>query len=145
MDKRSLEVQRGGLLLWMQQQFDNLGFTGMIVFDGGHQMPNECEISYRSPLEIAYTPKGQSADAFIIQSLSYLKNPKLATVVSNDKGLLSQCKEFSPNSMSCEPFVQWLLKKSKKKKDRQRPTLKESAYQIDRLTKIFEERLNSDE
>jgi predicted RNA-binding protein with PIN domain len=144
-DQRSLEIQRGGLLTWMQQQFSSLNLTGIIVFDGGHQFANECDISYRSPLEIAYTPKGKSADLYIVECLSYLKNPKIATIVTNDKGLLSHCREYSSNSLSSESFVQWLLKKSKRKKDRARHTPKESSYQIDRLTKIFEERLKSDE
>lgn len=144
-DKRSLEIQRGGLLSWMQKQFSDHNLTGIIVFDGGSQIANECDVSYRSPLEIAYTPKGKSADAHIIDSLSYMKNPKIATIVTNDKGLLGQCREYSSNSMSSESFIQWLLKKSKSKKQRLKVTPKETSFQIDRLTKIFEDRLKSED
>jgi len=144
-DMRSLEIQRGGLLKWMQIQFSQLNLTGMIVFDGGNQMFNECDISYQSPLEIAYTPKGQSADAYIVECLNHLKTAKITTIVTNDKGLLSHCRPFTSKSMSSQAFIRWILKKSKNKKDRQRQVPKESSYQIDRMTKIFEDLLNSEE
>ena len=145
-DQKSFQIQREGLLLWMQKQFDNLGLTGIVVFDGGHQMPYECEISYQSPLEIAYTPRGQTADSYIVERLSDFSNTgtQTATVVTNDKGLLGHCRSYSPQTMSSESFVRWLIKKSEKKETVKQKVLKESPFQIDRLTKIFEARLKTD-
>jgi predicted RNA-binding protein with PIN domain len=146
-DRTSFEVQREGLLIWMQKQFDDLNLTGIVVFDGGHQMPYECEISYQSPLEIAYTPKGQTADAYIVERLSYFSNTgtQTASVVTNDKGLIGHCRTYSPQMMSNESFVQWLMKKSKKIQVSKKKVLKESSFQVDRLTRIFEEKLRSEE
>jgi predicted RNA-binding protein with PIN domain len=150
-DSQSFQIQRDGLLSWMQRQFSELNLSGIVVFDGGHQMPQKCEqaceISYQSPLEIAYTPKGQSADAYIIERLSYFKNTgtETATVVTNDKGLLNQCEPFRPQTLSSQAFVKWLLKKSKQKAVVKRAPRQETPFQIDRLTKIFEEKLKEDE
>lgn len=140
-DQHTLQIQRGTLLKWMQKQFDFLNISGVVVFDGGHPT-DEYDISYRSPLEIVYTPKGISADQYIVEHLSCLKNSKLATIVTNDKGLLSHCRSYTAKSLGCEPFVQWLMKKSKKIKVSQRKVLQESPSEVDRLTKLFEERLN---
>jgi predicted RNA-binding protein with PIN domain len=95
-------------------------------------------------MELAFTPKGQSADENILERVEALKNRKSATVVTNDLGLKRQAGAFGAKTMSNDEFLDWLLKRAAKRK-RKQATTKESPQEIERLTKIFEQRLKDDQ
>jgi len=138
--KESMEKKRARLVLWIQREFKQMKLHGIIVFDGAHRRDEESGLSYPNPMELAYTPKGQSADQYILDRVEALKNRKNAMVVSNDRGLKSQASAMGAKTMGNDEFIDWLLKRAVKKKAKQLPA-KDSPYQIERLTKIFEERL----
>jgi hypothetical protein len=140
--KQSLAVQRGNLILYLQKRFASLKLKGMIVFDGAHRRNEESGLSYRSPLEIAYAPKGQSADAYIVERIESSKNPKLIAVVTNDRGLGMHARSHGAKVLSNESFIRYLHKIKRKQK---KADVKESPKNIERLSKIFEERLEKGE
>ena len=116
---------------------------GALVFDGSHRRDEESGLSYQNPLELVYTPKGQSADEYIIEQLERLKNCKSITVVTNDQGLRKIAGALKANVQSNRSFLTWLAKRSKRKKGKL-PVIRETSQQIERLIKIFEERLKHD-
>jgi predicted RNA-binding protein with PIN domain len=138
--KESIEKKRVRLVLWIKQAFKRMRLHGIIVFDGAHQKDEESGLAYPSPIELAFTPKGQSADENILERVEALKNRKNATVVTNDLGLKRQAGAFGAKTMSNDEFLEWLLKRSAKKKRKRLPT-QESPQEIARLTEIFEQRL----
>jgi predicted RNA-binding protein with PIN domain len=141
--KHPLSHQRKKIIQILQTQFASLQLKGMIVFDGSHKRDEESGLSYANPLDIAYTPKGQTADEYIVEKLQWESKRHLITVVSNDRGLLRHAQELGGKTQSNESFINY-LKKRKSKNKKQKFELKETQKNIDRLLKIFEERLNNE-
>lgn len=136
--KKKLQTLREEAILFLQKQFKLRKITGQLVFDGA----KEKEFSYPSPLIVVFAPKGQSADAYIVEQLEGAKHPKQMTVVTNDKGLARHAKSNGAKVLENEEFLHWLMKKRVKTTVRE-PV--ESKHQFDRLLQIFEERFRSDE
>lgn len=137
-------VKRKEMIDWLRAQFRQKKLQGTLVFDGSHRREEESGLSYPSPLEIAFTPKGQSADAYIIEQLSSVRNKKTCTVVTDDRGLVRHAQEQGVPVLSNTAFLRWLNKQGKKA-EQDKPSSKETSHQMDRLQKIFEERLESEE
>lgn len=140
----TLHIQRGKLIRWIQKEFGKMSLQGAVVFDGAHKRGEESGLSYPSPLEVAYTPKGQTADQYILEQIEGLKNRRAVTVVTNDLGLRRHARCMEAKTQSNESFLSWLLKRSKMRKAKPR-TITESPQQIKRLLEIFEDRLNKEE
>jgi predicted RNA-binding protein with PIN domain len=139
-NEKTLRTQRQNLIRWIQRSFASLNLSGTLVFDGAHRREEESGFSYPSPLEVVYTPKGQSADSFIVEQLGSLKSCKCVTVITNDTGLRRHAQSAGAKTQSNEAFLQWLLKKERKNTKKPK-ALKETDFQIQRLTEIFEERM----
>jgi predicted RNA-binding protein with PIN domain len=138
--KGSFRDTREQLISSLQSKFKELGLTGCLIFDGAHKRDEESGRSYSNPLEIIYTPKGQNADSYLIEKIRMLKNPKEATLVTNDQGLIRQANVCKAHVQSIEKFIQFLDKKSKKPTDRKLE--KETPHNLSRLLKIFLSRLD---
>jgi len=137
-EEKSLSSQRQTLIRFLQKQFVVRQIKGTLVFDGARKREEESGLSYRSPLEIVYAPKGQSADAYIIEQIAIDMAPKQIVVVTNDRELYRQVRALGAQGQGIRTFIQWLKKKGAKKKTRR---VQDSPQNIDRLLKIFEERL----
>lgn len=138
--KESLRTLRQKIVRYLQKKFALKKLSGMLIFDGSHRREEESGLSYPSPLIVAYAPKGQSADAYIVEQIEISKSPKQITVVTNDKGLIRHAKSAGAKVLANEAFITWL---SKQKTTETKP--QETSYHIKRLEKIFLERLERDE
>jgi len=136
--KNNFQALRQQVIRALQKQFARRKISGMVVFDGAHRRDEESGLSYPSPLVVAYAPKGQSADEYIVEWIEGAKHPKQIIVVTNDRGLGRHAKSAGAKVQSNDEFIQWLHKR-KKKISTVEP--KETQQNIDRLLKIFEERL----
>lgn len=139
--KESLQTLRQKVIHTLQKHFARRKISGMLVFDGAHKRDEESGLSYPSPLIVAYAPKGQSADQYIVERIQIAANPKQITVVTNDRGLGRHAKSAGAKVQPNDEFIVWLNKR--KKKSTMEP--KETQQNIDRLLKIFEERLKNEE
>jgi len=142
-ENQPLEVRRGHLIAWIQQVFAKINCKGMIVFDGSRRSDEDYGLSYSSPMEVAYTPKGQTADQYILDQIEQIKDKKAVIVVTNDLMLKRHIHALSAKTMSSTAFLQWVSKQKQKKKSG-KPVIRESTSQIERWLKIFEERLKID-
>jgi predicted RNA-binding protein with PIN domain len=140
--KDNLRTLRTKVIHTLQKQFAKREITGTLVFDGAHRRDEESGFSYASPLTIVYAPKGQSADDYIVELIETAKNPKQITVVTNDGGLSRRAKSYRAKVQSNEAFITWLGKKKKREKEIEP---KDTQRNMDRLLKIFEERLKQEE
>ena len=140
--KNNFQTLRQQVISALQKQFARRKISGMIVFDGAHRRDEESGLSYPSPLIAAYAPKGQSADEYIVEWIEKSKHPKQITVITNDRGLERHVKSAGAKVQPNDEFIQWLHKR-KKRTSTIEP--KETQQNIDRLLKIFEERLNNEE
>lgn len=110
-----------------------------LVFDGDYEWGDQSGLAYFSHLLVAFSPKNQTADEYILEKISYSSTPSLYTVVSEDQGLLRSAKSLSARTKSIESFLHW-LKKCNKTSDEEKPQ-KENEIHLERLRKIFEKRL----
>lgn len=140
----SLENQRHSLIIFFQKQFKIHALKGVVVFDGSHQRDEETGISYKSPLEIVYAPKGQSADSYIVEKISLSRAPHQITVVTNDRGLAVHARSKGAKVQSIHSFFSYLKKQRTKKICKQKREMKDTPQNIKRLTEIFEERLKNE-
>lgn len=113
----------------------------MIVFDGKHLREEESGLSYPSPLIIAFAPKGQNADSYIVEKIETSPSSHNITVITDDKKLVEHVRGLGAKRMSNSSFLKWLYKKGpdvspKKEKD--------SQAEIKRLKNIFEKRLSDE-
>ena len=141
-EKSAFATQRQELVSYFREKFEILDILGELIFDGSHKRDEESGRVYRSPLTIIYTPKGQSADAYIIEKIEQTKNPKEITVVTLDGGLTRQAKGLQAHVQKPLSFIQFLQKKSEKPVAEK--NFKETKRNIDILLKIFEDRFRND-
>ena len=144
--KKTLQSQRQTIIRSLQNEFAQLGLEGTIVFDGSQVRGEQSGLSYKSPLVIAYSFSGETADQYIIEKIETSSKPTELTVVTNDKTLSSTARGVGAQTMNLKAFLSFLEKKHGKKKGLQeeRRPVTESKREIDRLLKIFEERLDQD-
>jgi predicted RNA-binding protein with PIN domain len=140
--KDTLQTIREKVIHSLKMQFAKRNISGTLVFDGAHRKDEETGLSYPSPLIVAYAPKGQSADDYILEIVQFSKSPAQFTVVTNDKGLQRQAGHAGAKLKTNDDFIRW-LKKPKKQKEKPEP--KETEKNINRLLKIFEERFEKGE
>jgi predicted RNA-binding protein with PIN domain len=118
--------------------------AGLLVFDGRVRHGEESGRSYPSPLEVIYTPKGQSADHFIVERIESMENPCDATVVTNDRGLMAHVRPLGAKTMVNPEFIEWLLTR-KKSVSTSKPKYADTKQNIERLLRIFEKRLEEED
>lgn len=136
--KKSLQSLRESIIRELQKKFAKRKLSGTLVFDGAHRKDEESGLSYPTPLIVAYAPKGQSADAYIVERIEMSLTPKQIIVVTNDRGLAGHAKSSGAKVQLNDEFIHWLTKK------RNTGAVKEpveSKPNFDRLLQIFEERL----
>lgn len=143
--KSSLRSQRQNVVQLLQKEFSHLGLEGIVIFDGSHQADEQSGLSYKSPLVIAYSPKGQTADQYILEKLESAKIPSDITVVTNDKSLASQARALGAHSSTLKMFYSQLERKHKKKNVDEKKPSQSSKRELDRLAKIFEQRIDENE
>lgn len=126
------------MIHYFQNVFSTLELSGFLIFDGSHKKDEQSGKVYKSPLEITYTPKGQTADCYILEMISHQKNKKSITVVTNDSGLKRQARSYGVKVLSCEDFIDFLERK--KKPSHPVKLVKDSPHQMQRLLQIFEKK-----
>lgn len=145
--KPSLQSQRQTIIRSLQKEFSLLSLEGTIIFDGSHRREEQSGLSYRSPLVIAYSPSGETADQYILEKIETAATPSQITVVTDDRSLASQARSLGAQTNSLSAFLAQLKKKHAKRRKNgeelhaQRP-FKETEKEFARLLKAFEERLN---
>lgn len=127
------------MIQYLKDLFEKLDLGGLLIFDGSHKRDEESGRGYQSPLEIIYTPKGLSADLYILEILECQNNKRAVTLVTNDEGLKRQARALGVNVKSCEDFIHFLERKKPKQKSFE--VIKESKHNFERLLKIFEDNL----
>lgn len=143
--KKSLQFQRQTIIRSLQKEFKSLHLEGTIVFDGRHRHDEESGLSYQSPLIIAYSHKGQTADQAIIEKLETAPAASQITVVTDDRFLATTARGFKARTMGLQAFIALLEKKHTQKRLKREELLeerpiKETPKNMARLLKEFEER-----
>lgn len=143
--KKSLESKRDLLLSFLNEQADAFHLQLTVIFDAAVDKHQEFSRHHRKHLEIIYTSAKQSADECILTLLEETRKPHGYMVITSDRELKSRAKALGANTQTIDEFLTELSgktkKKQKKRQEAQQVTVKDSPQNIERLRKIFEERL----
>lgn len=137
--KGPFENKREDLVSYFQRKFKELKWRGHLVFDGDHIPYEESGRGYESPLEIIYSPRGQSADSYILEKIEFSKRPQNYTLISNDRHLSKEAKALGAYTIENQAFIKLIEKKTKKQPKEK--DYHESPKNFERLLREFEKRL----
>jgi len=142
---KDLRAKREKMVELLQEKLSALDLSLTIVFDGSHYRGEESGFQYLPSLQIIFTPKGQSADEYILEKLSHTLHPSEYTIVTSDKALSQKCRGLGAHTKNIADFMRWASKKSTLHDEKERePTFKDSKKNIERLLKIFEKKFQED-
>ncbi len=142
---KKFESQREVVIDFLQEKAIFLNINIHLVFDGykqNQQLPN---ILYYDNLKVIYTSKGQTADDYILEQIFLSKTPNQIIVVTSDNTLTIKAKQMHAQTKSIESFIDWISKKEfqiKKNKHIEEENFVDTKKNIERLLKIFEEKMN---
>jgi predicted RNA-binding protein with PIN domain len=144
--KKNLQSQRETVIRSLQKEFKCLHLHGTIVFDGRYFHGEQSGLSYHSPLTIAYSHSGESADQYIVEKLETASAPGEITVVTDDRFLAAAARSHGARTLQLNAFLVQIEKKHTKRRLKKQELLderpfKESQREQQRLLKAFEERL----
>ncbi len=145
-DYKTLQRQKNQILAQLEAFASTFRLHLTFIFDGKHKAPAEALRGHLRAIEIIYTPESQSADDYIIQQIEHHPRPSHITIVSSDREVSGKSKQFGAKTQTIEEFLSFLLTKERKRKKESRPppSFKDTDFHIERLRKIFEEKLDSE-
>lgn len=85
----------------------------VVVFDAYKNLKQLSRFDFRS-VEVVFTHEHQKADDYFLETLSFLKNKKSYTFVSDDKSLCRHLKELKGLTLSFSKFFKILKNREKK-------------------------------
>ena len=137
-----LEMRRESLIDILNRELRFLKGRCSLIFDSAQQIRNCPQCAFLDNLEVVYTPRDMTADAYIIELVDQSRTPKMLTVVTSDTGLARQCRSLGAHVTTIEAFITLIIKKTAIEEE-EKPTQELSDRELERLRKIFEERLDS--
>ncbi len=144
---KELRAKREMLIDLLQEKLSALALDVTIIFEGKHHLDEQSGREYLEGLQMIFTPKGQSADEYILQELSHTFHPSQYTIVTSDISLSRHCRSFGAYTMTTLEFLKWLENKRKKSSGsspKKKPEFQDSHSNIERLIKIFEKKLKEE-
>lgn len=138
--KTSLEATRNALIEQLNEELSVIKTSVTVVFDSSEQHKHYAQKAILAHLNVVYAPKGLTADEYIIELVENAKSAKTLTIVTSDSGLARQCQHLGTTTTSVDDFLTLITKKNKPK-GASKPPYKEHPQQMERLRKIFEDRL----
>ena len=136
-EENNFENSRQELINYISENHSHKKLT--VIFDAHHSDDEFVHITENKGIEVIFTPSKVTADQFIIEKLSFAKNPKIITVVTSDNGVLLNAKSLGAKTQKLKTF----LKATKKQKNflEEKPTV-DSDPELERLLKAFLNRLD---
>lgn len=141
--KESFEKARETLIALLNEELRAIKTHASVVFDSSEAVREYAQSAFLKNIEVVYAPKGLTADEYIIELVEQSKSPKTLTVVTSDSGLARQCQHLGAKTISIEDFVA-LIARRNEQKPLSKPHYKEHPQQLERLRKIFEDKLGKD-
>lgn len=106
--------RRDWLIQSLNVKVEPLGLDISLVFDS-HFCEGTGSRSHFHHLEILYTPKGVTADDFIIKKIKKSDDPTKILLVSNDRELTLRARNLLAGTQRVDEFTNWLDRRYKNK------------------------------
>lgn len=138
---KDIRKKREALLSALEDLLSNITVPTTVIFEGKHQADEESGRVQFPHFLVIFTPKGKSADDYILDYLSHTFYPGEYTVVSSDKRLCAQARALGAQTKDLSEFLTFLERKElKAMKIKEEKQTKETKKNFERLLKIFEQR-----
>ena len=136
-----LEEKREEFLTLFDQVVDQLHLNVLIIFDSHYEHSAHFAPKRKlTHLEVSFSPKNLSADDYILELLEW--NAKETTLITSDHELSKKGSFLGAKTMSIETFVSFIIKKQQRMAPKEKPPMRESKRNFERLLKEFERRLD---
>lgn len=131
-----LEEKREEFISLLDQEVGSLRLNVLLIFDS-HRENAEDFASKRKlkNLEVSFSPKNLSADHYILELLEW--DAKNTMLITSDKRLAMEAKHHGAKVQSIEGFVQFILRRRKKKGAEDKPEMRETDANIKRYLEAF--------
>ena len=139
--KSSLEKRRETLIELLNTELSFIKTHVSVVFDSSEQVREFAQKANHPSLDVIYAPKGLSADDYIFELVEQRSNAKTLTVVTSDNELAKRCQHLGAHAQTIEAFLAYVTKK-RTPKEVDKPRYTQHPQELERLRKIFEERLS---
>lgn len=138
--RKTFQQKRLEFIEWLNDISYSLKLNITVVFDSAEHFASR---GHFDALEIIYTKKDLSADAYIIEKIHASPHPERITVVTSDRELAAKSRAFKALPLTVEAFMALLNKKRTKTKKKSPRPYRDSDPEIERLLRIFEKRLEN--
>lgn len=142
----SLKANKQKFLLTLANIAQTFNYSITVVFDGKQKNQIDAHQENLGCLALVYTASEQTADDYILERLQEKKHLSTQIVVSSDLKLLKKVHSLGARTQTIEAFLNQIAKKKQKTKSLS-SSLKnqsDSYFEIERLKKIFENKLNQE-
>ncbi|NGX62718.1 MAG: hypothetical protein KR126chlam6_00118 [Candidatus Anoxychlamydiales bacterium] len=144
--EKDIQTQRDLIIKFFQDTAEKFHLKIHLIFDAHKQQEVLATHTYDKHLKVIFTPKDQTADEYILEQIFLSKTPSQITLITSDNSLTFQAKHMKAHTKSVDEFIDWLsekeIKKETKKLDKEE--FVDTKHDIQRLLKIFEEKLDDD-
>lgn len=135
-EEENFENSRQELIDYISKNHSNKKLT--IIFDAHHRDDEFVHITVNKGIKVIFTPSKVTADEFIIEKLSYEKNPKIITIVTSDRTVLSNAQSLGAKTQKLKTFLKGVH--NQKSPAEEKPNI-DSDPELDRLLKAFMKKL----
>ena len=141
-----LEKKRELFIAALSDALEHLHLHATLIFDSHRRhaaiFPTKKDLP---ALEIIFSPKGLSADEYILERLTIEKRPQSQIIVTSDRELSERAKHLGAKTKTIESFFEMLVERSAKKIPKQEKKIeRESSHHFNRLLQAFEKKLRDD-
>jgi len=146
--EKNIQTQRNLVIQILQEKASFLNLNFHLIFDAHHQEEIVAHKSNVGRLKVIYTPKGQTADDYILEKIFLSKTPSQITIITSDNSLAFQAKSMHAQTKSIDDFIDFLQEKesqSAREEEKNKEEFIDTKHNIQRLLKIFEEKLEENE
>lgn len=132
-----LEENREKFIKTLNDKIQKRNLVVLIVFDStygeAHFFPPK---KILSALEVVFSPRGLSADQYILEWISFQESPKQITLITSDKKLAQKASYMGVKLQTIKEFLYFLTRKERKNPSEKKEE-KETKEEKERLLKAF--------
>ncbi len=144
-NEKNIQTQRNLVIEFLKEKASISRLNIHLIFDAHHQEEIVAHTTSIDRLKVVYTPKSQTADEYILEKIFLSKTPTQITVITSDNSLAFQAKQMKAQAKSIDEFLDLLSQQKLPQKEDTQKDFIDTKYNIQRLLKIFEDKLKNNE
>jgi predicted RNA-binding protein with PIN domain len=136
------QKKRDQIVQLLDQEIVKSGLQVTAVFDSSEKRNSGITRKHLEGIEVIFTSEGLSADEYILEMIACSSTPQQLTIVTEDQELLRKSRSLGSLTMQIPEFLALMIKKQRRKSKTDLQNYEDTEAHIQRLLRIFEDRLN---